>query len=786
MKKLILILILLLLLPGVARAADPACGAACTKVGTVYTCTDITRNCIQDAVTAATTGDTINLASGSATWYQGVTRVHGGGAITLHGEGATGAGKTEITSAITGALYERATIDLEDTASRVTGISMIATTNYNYIIAEGQGFLIDNCKFSQTFQISKLVILVQPYSSTHNNPSGVIWKNTFINSGVIVYGSVYSYLSGATTWYGALGLGSADAVYIEGNTASIAAPKTAATANFIDSNSGGKYVARWNDVTDMWLMVHSADPPRAGRKWEMYYNKFVGTGGFTSLFYPASIRGGTGVYFGNTVTGSFNDTQPYLDNTRSYAMGDANMLQCNGSSTVDGNTAITAAIYGSDSTGVHGGGDGATLHVAGKAWTANKLVGITVYNLADAGAKCIITGNTDHTVTCTLAGGTRDHWHDGDTFKITDGWPCRDQIGRGADAAAMTEWATPSTQTTQAAHAWGNTGNFIVGIGDAANMSQWIRNGFDYFNEGVSGAYPGPFTHADGMSYTARDCPDPRAAAVDATLTGATCDPTTTGASGYGISGGGDVTAPSVTAFVIPSTAASLSVAILSFTCTDAVGVTGYCATSVNSSIGCSWSGSAPSTMTFSSTGAQTGYGWCKDLAGNISAASTDTTVITLPRPAIMTGGSCTGCTVTFGTIVAFESYTNIITYADASLSGTPILIKIITGGVPYYTKAYPSISVLSGDLGSVSLDDILAASDATLSGVPLQFTLASNGVNYYFTGYPTASAMASLQGTYYLNWTGLPATTLSGTPRVVRMYINGTPYYMKVYPTKE
>lgn len=92
-----------------------------------------------------------------------------------------------------------------------------------------------------------------------------------------------------------------------------------------------------------------------------------------------------------------------------------------------------------------------------------------------------------------------------------------------------------------------------------------------------------------------------------------------------------DVTAPTVTAFTIPSTATSLTVSISTFTCTDAVGVTGYCVTTTNSSSGCLWSESAPVSVTFSAQGEQTAYGWCKDAADNVSDSVSDTVTIVIP-----------------------------------------------------------------------------------------------------------------------------------------------------------
>lgn len=109
-----------------------------------------------------------------------------------------------------------------------------------------------------------------------------------------------------------------------------------------------------------------------------------------------------------------------------------------------------------------------------------------------------------------------------------------------------------------------------------------------------------------------------------------------------------DVTAPVVTAFTIPETATSLTVDVSSFTCTDAIGVTGYCITPANSSAACSWSSSAQITTSFASPGSQTAYAWCKDLAGNVSTSVSDSVTITLPPGAAIISIGGTG-TVTFG-----------------------------------------------------------------------------------------------------------------------------------------
>ena len=95
-----------------------------------------------------------------------------------------------------------------------------------------------------------------------------------------------------------------------------------------------------------------------------------------------------------------------------------------------------------------------------------------------------------------------------------------------------------------------------------------------------------------------------------------------------------DATRPTVTNFVIPSTAASLTVAVTTFTATDNVGVTGYLLTETSAAPSASangWSGSAPTNYTFASAGAKTLYAWAKDAAGNVSAGLNDSVTITLP-----------------------------------------------------------------------------------------------------------------------------------------------------------
>jgi hypothetical protein len=103
-----------------------------------------------------------------------------------------------------------------------------------------------------------------------------------------------------------------------------------------------------------------------------------------------------------------------------------------------------------------------------------------------------------------------------------------------------------------------------------------------------------------------------------------------------------DTTAPLVTAFVLPSTATSLTVGITSFTASDNVAVTGFLVNESStkpSATAAGWVSSAPASYTFSSAGTKTLYAWAKDAAGNVSASMNDSVAITIQSAGVEPAG---------------------------------------------------------------------------------------------------------------------------------------------------
>jgi fibronectin type 3 domain-containing protein len=150
-----------------------------------------------------------------------------------------------------------------------------------------------------------------------------------------------------------------------------------------------------------------------------------------------------------------------------------------------------------------------------------------------------------------------------------------------------------------------------------------------------------------------------------------------------------DIQAPTITAFTMPATAASTTVAVSSFTATDNVGVTGYLITEASSTPSVSnpnWTGSAPASFHFGGSGSRTAYSWAKDAANNISTSTSTSVTITLPTYTI--GGSISGLT---GTVVLQDNGGDNL---STSTSGSFTFATALGGGAGY------SVTVLTQPTG--------------------------------------------------------------------------------------
>ncbi|WP_049818887.1 InlB B-repeat-containing protein [Geotalea uraniireducens] len=128
-----------------------------------------------------------------------------------------------------------------------------------------------------------------------------------------------------------------------------------------------------------------------------------------------------------------------------------------------------------------------------------------------------------------------------------------------------------------------------------------------------------------------------------------------------------DSTAPTVVTFTLPVTLNSLTVAVTSFTASDAVGVTGYLLSESASATANSgnWTSTPTSSYTFATAGAKILYAFAKDAAGNVSAAAGVTVTITLPD---ITAPTVTGFSVSGSTTSLIVTVSNFMATDDTAV----------------------------------------------------------------------------------------------------------------------
>lgn len=427
-------------------------GAAATIQANSCSQTDV-----QAAISIAHDGDTIQLPVGSGTWRTPASNTP---AVLLDAKSlflrGAGIGKTVITDS-TGTQWGEYALSInsvEGKPFRVSGISFVClgTSSNIRIVGTCKTWRIDHCEFNST--ILNGTILIGGLSVT-DYLNGLIDNCIFNNSNIVIL-----FGDGNHSWKQPMDLGSTDAVYIEDcrfiwNV----------YGNSIDCDNGARYVARYNTFVNTSIAAHSLQNAtssqvfsRGTRSVEIYHNQFTtaNSSPVVGNYFAIDIRAGTGVIYSNRVTNGQGD--PYnlvigVDNVRCESPPPSFLGLCDGSNPLDGNTPVAGG------TGTHTGANmQIVLTCSGKTWSPNSFDSLYVYNLTD-GSLGLITANTGTTVTASLGGGARNAWNAGDIFKITNGYPCLDQIGRSTDHGQGTD---RQPQDSVPLYAWDNTMDGVV------------------------------------------------------------------------------------------------------------------------------------------------------------------------------------------------------------------------------------------------------------------------------------------------------------------------------------
>lgn len=290
---------------------------------------------VQAAVDIASTGDIVAVPSGSFVWSVSVS-IPNSKKIWLQGSGRD---KTIISPSIA----DSEILNLNRSGSVVSGFRF----NDGHLVVDGEGWRVTRCYFySATSFIDG--ILVRGTNPSGEHPGGLVDKCSFLNARVDIQGSAYSLTEGDQQhllWAQQVTLGAdPKAVYIEDCTFNFTE-----FGNCIDSNTGARYVFRYNTVTDTYCEAHSVQGNnRASRSWEIYNNTFIQLK--RDMYMPFRLRGGTGVVFGNVITGTWSDPNIGLDNVRSCGTYPVSG-RADGSSPWDGNEPGKAGYPARDQIG---------------------------------------------------------------------------------------------------------------------------------------------------------------------------------------------------------------------------------------------------------------------------------------------------------------------------------------------------------------------------------------------------------------------------------------------------
>lgn len=223
-------------------------------------------------------------------------------------------------------------IDFNFTASIIKNFHFIYPAGWDssavMIWGRGKGWRVTGCFFDNQAGNSQISVLADGYNTSGiQRPWGLVDNNVLGDTKLLSYGTA---LIDNTSWAEASGLGDGYTVYVEKNTIA----RSQAGALVIDGSYGGSYVLRYNNITDAEALAHGVQGAnRALRRWEVYHNDFI-----FDIYgdYAGFMRGGTGVWFGNRLTGSWTNKVIKIDNQRSCGSV-TGALQCNGASPWDEN-----------------------------------------------------------------------------------------------------------------------------------------------------------------------------------------------------------------------------------------------------------------------------------------------------------------------------------------------------------------------------------------------------------------------------------------------------------------
>lgn len=443
---------------------------------------------VQSAINSASDGDTVLVPAGTCSW---TATIHIKTGITVQGVGIDATiindnvpdGRTVLIDTASGRSYR-----LTGFTFRRGSVTKGLTNGIIQVQGDTKAWRIDNNKFDN---VDARAISV--WGSTF----GVIDHNQFVvSSGTIaieVNHPTWNNSSyGDGSWSDDSYFGTEKFIFIEDN---VFTPANQSSKFFaVDSDAGGRYVFRFNKVTNGNVNSHGTESGgrrRGVRAYEVYGNTFTKTAQLNSMPNVAMFRAGTGVVYNNVVGPGYNNFVA-LRNFRSWDTFQ-HWPACDGSSPYDLNDGI---VY---NQGTHNGASGAlALTDTTKNWTPNHWSngGFSVRNVTKKWGSYAVSNTATSIAVQPETHGDQQFFEPGDTYQILRATRCLDQIGSGKGALLSGIPPEPlawPNQVIDPLYLWNNSLSGGVARAAAAGNPH-IAEGRDYFNETVKPGYT-PYTY---------------------------------------------------------------------------------------------------------------------------------------------------------------------------------------------------------------------------------------------------------------------------------------------------
>lgn len=287
--------------------------SAASALAATYTAASCAESDVQTAIGKATNGDTVNIPGCAQTNWNSTLNINVGITLQGAGQGVTILGDNVAKGSVAGSCNDGGPFIVWNVSApnsmRMTNMTINAVAADPAVCSKGHIKISGSTHSMRVDHITITAVTSSIFIS--GDVWGVIDHYTFTGNfvtGVRVehYGwngfSSWTDLWGDASWSGPIHYGSGEGLYVEDS--SFTGTSSVASAAATDCYSGGRFVFRHNTVSTLDIGSHGTDSDQRHRscRWmEVYDNTFTYTT-INQLGFIAWIRGGTGVFYNNTIT----------------------------------------------------------------------------------------------------------------------------------------------------------------------------------------------------------------------------------------------------------------------------------------------------------------------------------------------------------------------------------------------------------------------------------------------------------------------------------------------------